>query len=125
MPTRIRYFDLAMIPMYFGFTTDSKAFDLEMRRLGVEAPPPFVGATPATTHTIINKKTGKTVCIVCLDTSRLKGNRNSMLALLVHEAVHVWQSALEAMGAETPHGEFEAYTIQYLSQLMFDQVSKK
>lgn len=122
---KIKYFDLAMIPMYFGFTTDGKAFELEMRRLGVENPPLFVGKTPAATHSLLNKKTGKIISIVCLDLTRLKGDRNSLFALLVHEAVHVWQNALQAMGAETPHGEFEAYTIQYLSQLMFDQVSKK
>lgn len=122
---KIKYFDLAIIPMYFGFTTDGKAFDHEMRRLGVESPPSFVGGTTARTHSIINKKTGKTVCIVCLDTSRLNGDRNAMLALLVHEAVHVWQYALEAMGTNGSDEEFEAYTIQYLSQLMFDHVSKR
>lgn len=122
---KIKYFDLAMIPMYFGFTTDAKTFNQEMHRLGVDDPPSFVGNTTARTHTIVNKKTGRTVCIVCLDTSRLNGDRNAMLALLVHEAVHVWQNITEAMGTDQSDEEFQAYTIQFLSQVMFDQVSKR
>lgn len=114
-----------MVPMYFGFTDDSKAFDQEMRRLELENPPSFFSSTPAVTYSLSNKKTGMTVCIVCMDKTRLKGDHNAMMALLVHEAVHVWQYALEAMNTQSSDCEFEAYTIQYLSQLMFDCVSKR
>jgi hypothetical protein len=125
MKTKIEYFNMAMIPLYFGFTTDKKAFDQEMKRLEIKDPPLWVGETPACTHSLVNSKTGKFIVIVCLDRSRLSKNRNAVQALLVHEAVHVWQHALESMHAETPHGEFEAYTIQYISQLMFDKFNER
>lgn len=123
---KINYFYMAMIPMYFAFTTDKRAFDREMKRLEIKDPPEWIGETPACTHSLVNGKTGRSISIVCLDRSRLsKDRRNEALALIVHEAVHVWQHALKAMNAKTPHGEFEAYTIQYISLLMFDQFNKK
>ena len=40
----------------------------------------------------------------CSDTDKV--------ALICHEAVHVWQEIRDAMGEESPSVEFEAYSIQ-------------
>lgn len=50
-------------------------------------------------------------------------------ALLVHEAIHIWQEVKLMMREKEPSSEFEAYTIQQISQnLMYsyeDQMKKK
>ena len=37
---------------------------------------------------------------------------SEVMALIVHEAVHVWQKIAELMGESEPSKEFEAYSIQ-------------
>lgn len=43
-----------------------------------------------------------------------------VLSLLVHEAVHIWQWHREFMGEDSPSREFEAYSIQAISQLLME-----
>ena len=58
-----------------------------------------------------------TDCIVCLvETDDPVENAVS----LVHEAVHIWQNLCEYIGEENPSKEFEAYTIQNITQRLFD-----
>lgn len=40
--------------------------------------------------------------------------------LLLHEAVHIWQQVRELMGESEPSTEFEAYSIQAISQDLFE-----
>lgn len=51
------------------------------------------------------------------DTSRW--NIQQVHAMLLHEAVHVWQHIRERMGEDTPSSEFEAYSIQRIAQDLF------
>ena len=66
------------------------------------------------------KELKQTVCIVCLgDTTGHNGT--TIAALLVHEAMHVWQDMREAMGEHKPAVEQEAYAIQNISQSLFEE----
>jgi hypothetical protein len=40
--------------------------------------------------------------------------------MLVHEAVHVWQFHCENIGEREPSIEFEAYSIQAVSQFLME-----
>ena len=67
----------------------------------------------ATTHLLENQNHGL-VAVVCLgDVSRRP--LIDVAALLVHEAVHVWQAFCEDIGEKSPSDEFEAYSIQSIS----------
>lgn len=121
MSDRMHYFDMAMFPMYFGFTTSEKAFQREMRRLKVASPPKWVSdGAGATTHMLDNERRNS-LCIVCID---LRGSHSkaATCGLLAHEAVHVYQQLLQETGEKQPGIEFEAYTIQYITQCMISVV---
>lgn len=58
---------------------------------------------------------GELVCIVAIRI-RPEVSGVQIASLLVHEAVHVWQVFIERMGEENPSREFEAYSIQAITQ---------
>ena len=67
----------------------------------------------ATTHLLENQDYGL-AAVVCLgDVSRR--SPDGVAALLVHEAVHVWQAFCGHIGEKSPSDEFEAYSIQSIS----------
>lgn len=75
----------------------------------------------ATTHTLTNKEKSR-IAVVCIDTS-CSPDPVAVAGLLVHEAVHVWQRHMQAIGEDAPSLEFEAYSIQAISQaLMWEYV---
>lgn len=70
-------------------------------------------------------KQGQEVVIVKLDPVKAaEVNPVQVAALLVHEAVHIWQRHCEPIGSHNDHGdEEEAWAIQGLAQtLMYDYV---
>ena len=117
----IKYIDktLVLSPCYIGFCTTEKAFNKELKRLNVKGEwPSFLGKYGhATTHFI---ERGKDVtCIVCLDSTKRR-TKVQVHALLVHEAVHVWQQIKKTMGESNPSEEFEAYALQNICQSLFE-----
>lgn len=81
---------------------------------------------PACTHSFDNVK-GSVACIVGLDLERCaEEDPIDVAALLVHEAVHVWQQAEKKAGKLGCFGdEGEAYAIQNIStRLMTAYVEK-
>jgi len=68
----------------------------------------------ATTHTMENEE-GRLCSIVCIE-QRKDFGPEQIIGLLVHEAVHVWQEFSDSIGEEKPSPEFEAYSIQAISQ---------
>ncbi len=60
------------------------------------------------------------VAIVCLRWPSGKTGVETA-ALLVHEAVHIWQRICLDIGEHEPSKEFEAYSIQSISQELMEQ----
>jgi hypothetical protein len=72
------------------------------------------GTADACMHWFNNPKK-QLVCVVALQVREgLAGAQ--IAALLVHEAVHIWQQFRERIGEHSPSTEFEAYAIQAISQ---------
>lgn len=69
----------------------------------------------ATTH-VVQRRNGQYACVVALQ--GWEGEDPVTVAgMLVHEAVHVWQTARDDMMREPKPGiEVEAYSIQWISQ---------
>jgi hypothetical protein len=103
---------------FFCLCTAEAEYRKAMRHLKLKNPPLWISkGANATTHHLTNTE-GKTCCVVCIEvTDESKGQ---VYGLLVHEAVHIWQEYCDDIGEKNPSSEFEAYTIQAISQaLMF------
>ena len=112
-----RYVSMGPYPGWVGIVFDAKAFRLEMKRLGVKNPPPFMKENAdATTHNFIHPKHGE-MNLVSLDAKAARGRtRDEIYGLMVHEAVHCKQHVFVAIGETTPGAEQEAYLVQHIAQ---------
>lgn len=136
-PPRVEWLDRTLFrsPLYFGLAVDEESFQAELTRMGIaKGDRPSFLATPhsdATVHfftkTNSERLTGN-CAIVCIGP---RGERDieQVYALLVHEAVHLWQRTKKLTGETTPGSEQEAYAIQsYAQELMVsykDQMSAR
>jgi hypothetical protein len=78
----------------------------------------------ATTHTFITPS-GIPVAIVCMTPNFEKYTGVQIAALLVHEAVHIWQKHAAYIGAWNDHGdEEEAYAIQNIAQSLMEDFAR-
>lgn len=104
----------------FALCTTEKAFHAELKRMGVPRYSTYeLVTTPAnaTTH-VLTDEDGEIACIVTVPPRQFKERYDGvkLACLLVHEAVHVWQEMRKRMGETNPSSEFEAYSIQRISQ---------
>lgn len=76
----------------------------------------------ATTHFFDND--GRVTAAVCLGAVDGKDGQQ-IAALLVHEAVHVWQAYAESIGEHNPAKEQEAYAIQCISQELMTEYARR
>ena len=63
----------------------------------------------------------------CIVAVRVKKDTdpNSVVGILVHEAVHIWQKFSQRIGEHEPSEEFEAYAIQSISQRLIAAYSEQ
>ena len=124
----ITYFNLSLVesPVYYTLCISEKEYLKEMKRLKIPKHQidPWL-SSDATCHFLSNpNKPNKEIAIVCIDLSK-EQSRAQKYALIVHEAVHIWQRIKELLGEKAPSKEFEAYAIQRLCLEMFDHLEGK
>jgi hypothetical protein len=107
---RIIWCDPGFFPVHYGFCPSEAAWNREMKRLG--CPGEQFPETDASATTFANKTTGDVTAIVCLHERHDAKSAVAVMAMLAHEAVHVWQTIRKEMGEREPSIEFEAYAIQ-------------
>ncbi|MGZ8497402.1 MAG: hypothetical protein ACXWXL_03265 [Candidatus Binatia bacterium] len=110
---------------YLRLCVNEKQYRKAMKDLNVDKKdsPEFVTqGFGATTHTF-TRFCGKLAGVVCLSEPGDK-TQEQIYALLVHEAVHVWQAFRQSIGENSPSSEFEAYSIQTISQRLFEAYEK-
>lgn len=109
---QIIWFKPRWFPIDYGMCPSKEAWDKEMERMKISMLFPLDGYVDGVTVSF-EKEKENTKVIVCISPYP---NYNSFVGLIVHEAVHVWQQALEAIGEDKPSSEFEAYAIQGITQ---------
>lgn len=109
---------------YLALCFNQNDYASVLKHLKLDSVHDFVNAgANATTHCFTNPE-DDLVCVVCLKDDR---NRTpiQVASLLVHEAVHVWQNYCAAIGENSPSSEFEAYSIQAISQRLFEEYVRR
>ncbi|MDV5861384.1 hypothetical protein QM298_10740 [Pseudomonas mendocina] len=102
------------MPVFYGLCPSKKAWKREMKRLGASEDYP---ESQGNTTRMRNKK-GQMCVIVSVHESLTLDEVHPLevIGLIVHEAAHVWQFIRDEIGEYAPSVEFEAYTLQAISQ---------
>jgi hypothetical protein len=99
-------------PYHYGFCPNEAAWKREMKRMGC----PHVGyPTQDAACTHMESKATKNQCTL-VTVAHVKRPAIVVISLLVHEAMHVWRAIREDIGETYPSSEFEAYSLQNISQ---------
>jgi hypothetical protein len=120
----VKWLDRSLVvsPYYFCLCTTLKQFHKELKRLKVPEKnwPDFLASAcaDATVH-YFEKGSGELCAIVCIHRNK-KHSIPQVYAMLVHEAVHIWQTIKATIGERDPSREFEAYSIQAISQRLME-----
>lgn len=77
----------------------------------------------ACVHTLESMHNGSTCQLVCIDAAHedLKDDGIRVAAFLAHEATHCKQEYMRVIGEDKPSDEFEAYTVQNITQNLLDE----
>ncbi|WP_284076271.1 hypothetical protein [Herbaspirillum aquaticum] len=112
---------LVVAPYFIGLCLDEKQFRKTQKAMGIPRKDWGEMVKPgadATCHTFI-KGDGSLAAIVTIGPHQGK-TIQQVHALLVHEAVHIWQNIRREIGEDSPSKEFEAYSIQSISQRLME-----
>jgi len=126
----MQWMDRALIvsPIYYGLCLDEKDFKKTLKQLKVEEHVEFLlnDKANATVHFFTKDK--DTAAVVCLGDTKGQ-SLEQIYSILVHEAIHIWQTIKEDMNEDSPSKELEAYSIQRIVLNLFisykDQKKKK
>lgn len=121
MTGKVVWCDSGFIPYHYGFCPDEKAWESEVKRLGV----PHL--TYPTAHAMCTNLqatvVGKNACTI-VTVNHEKRPALNIATLIVHEAMHVWRLMREDIGEESPSQEFEAYSIQSIAHHLLNAYEK-
>ena len=117
-----QWLDRAMlVAPYFTLCLTEDAFRHVAAELGWHDKSTWAPENGARTHHGVNAD-GEPTCVVCIR----DGADHAPIpvaGLLVHEAVHIFQRWCDVHGEQSPSNEFQAYSIQRISQqLMWEFV---
>lgn len=107
---RVIWCDRGFFPVHYGFCPSEAAWKREVARLRARGEP--YPDNDARTTILDNKATGDVAIIVTVHERHDGKSAVSIMALIAHEAVHVFQTIRKEMGESDPSPEFEAYAIQ-------------
>jgi hypothetical protein len=110
-----------MLPFYVGVAFTEKAFKKETKRLGVTTDPWLGGSDFARIHTF--EKGSDLNFLICMSEKMAKTRTLSgVMALAVHEVMHLWQALKDHIGETHPGSELEAYIIQHIVGCLFYEI---
>lgn len=108
---------LNILPHYILVFT-AKEYRAVLKELGIKHTNfPFVesGANACVRH-FETVGGGMDTCVVCIYESCLEQSVPYICGMLAHEAVHVYQTAMEYLGEKAPGREIQAYAIQHITE---------
>lgn len=126
----MKYFSRSLYnsPVHYGLCLSNKEYQQELKKLKVrkENATYFISRGDAVTHIFDCAGNNKTICLVCIHPSYVsKKPLAQIYGLLVHEATHIFQEMMRAMGEKSPSDEFMAYSIQMISVNLIASFNKR
>lgn len=120
---RVVWCDRGWQPIWFGFCPNAKAWRRALRNMDVDpADHPYPDSDGRMTSF---EKNGKVRCIVTIrDGVEHRHDPIEIMGILVHEATHIWQEVRAAMQERAPSSEFEAYSMQAITQELFSAYAR-
>nr|WKF58821.1 hypothetical protein HUO10_003322 [Paraburkholderia busanensis] len=115
------------MPVRMALFVDVKAYRSFLRQLKYEAHDEFVPKDAnACCHYFVNDVSGFETVAVCIDREKMNGKHPIEVACqIVHEAVHVFQECVEYIGEKNVGREFEAYSIQHISEQLMKSYAEQ
>lgn len=110
---------------HLALCLSAKEFQQAARHCKVESPGPWLDEERhmALLHTWESK--GAITCVVCLHPDALGADPIAVAAALVHESVHVFQRLCDSIGEGAPSREFEAYSIERISEALMRDFARR
>lgn len=68
---------------------------------------------------------GTLTCVVCLHPDALTADPIEVACVLVHESVHIFQRLCDSIGEDKPSREFEAYSIERISEQLMREFARR
>lgn len=99
-------------------------FDRASRQLKTPRGPWLHETAYATVHHYQNED-NEIAAVVCLRQPSPGVKGADTAAVLVHEAVHIWQAYAEFIGEDKPGAEQEAYAIQFFSAALLHEYARR
>lgn len=130
MATKSKWIYRAIVesPFCIGICLTEDQFKNEMKRLRVpvaEWPHWLCNKNKVAAVHFFEQQTSHDFCaLVCIKEYGPEKDPNIIVGLLIHEAVHIWQHICLEMGEINPSPEFEAYSIQAISQRIIAKYSE-
>lgn len=118
---------LVVSPIKYTLCLTERSFRKALKRLHVpkDGRPEFLSTDHANAAThFFESDDGGAAVIVTLGGTEGR-SIEQVHSLLVHEAVHLWQAIRERMGEESPSAEFEAYSVQAISQRLMESYAEQ
>lgn len=75
--------------------------------------------------TTFEMEDGSCSIVICFSGDFRKRNLENQLGLVVHEVQHVWQVICDHIREEDPSDELEAYSVQWIFQWLYSELTKK
>lgn len=111
---------------YLTLCTSEQEFERVLRHLKVPAKdrPAWMSDTAGGMTVELAAPKGGHACVVCLREDAARSPLRTA-AILVHEAVHVWQGHCSYIGEDKPSAEFEAYAIESISLALMQEYASR
>lgn len=111
--TKVAWLDRGWQPVTIGFCASVEAFEAQLKADGHKKSEP----PPASADAFIYRyRRGEGYQVVLVVVPERKRDPHWTVELLVHEAVHVWQTIKTEIHEEHPSEEFEAYSLQHITR---------
>lgn len=103
---------------HIALCLSDKDFKKAARHCKLTDPGEWIDTTRQKAVVHIWENGGQLTCVVCLNPDARRADPIEVACTLVHESVHIFQRLCQSIGETDPSMEFEAYSIERISEAL-------